>query len=158
MNWLTIVYIGVIFVAFYFLLIRPQQKRTKDQQALLSALRNGQRVVTIGGMYGTIERVSDDVIELRISDGVVVDVAKSAIARHVDTAGHLLDDEQEHEIEAEVGAGAIAKEAAGDAPAEPAKTGADADATDKGDSDADALGKTGDTPAEAKADDATKDE
>ena len=102
-NTLTFVWIAVIFVAFYFLLIRPQQKRAKEQQALLASLRSGQRIVTVGGLYGTIERVEGDIIELRISDGVVVEVNRSAIARHVDPEGHLLDDTEEEQIESGVG-------------------------------------------------------
>lgn len=93
MNTLTLVYIAVIFVAFYFLLIRPQQKRAKEQSSLMASLKHGDRIVTIGGLFGTIERIDDDVIELRISDGVVVDVARSAVARRVDSAGHVVEDE-----------------------------------------------------------------
>ena len=97
MNALTLVYIGVIFVAFYFLLIRPQQKRAKEQAVLMSSLKHGDRIVTVGGLYGTIERLEGDVIELRISDDVIVDVARVAIARKVDSTGHVVDDEPEDE-------------------------------------------------------------
>ena len=92
-NILTIVYIAVIFVAFYFLLIRPQQKRAKEQASLMASLKVGDRVVTVGGLYGTIARLDDDVVELRISDDVVVDVARVAIARRVDSAGHVVEDD-----------------------------------------------------------------
>lgn len=87
MNLITIGYIVVLFAALYFLIIRPQQKRSKDQQNLVSSLKAGDRIVTAGGLFGTIERVEDDVMELRIADGVVVDVAVSAVVRKVDSGG-----------------------------------------------------------------------
>ena len=93
MNPLTLIYIAVIFVAFYFLLIRPQQKRAKEQAALMSSLATGDRVVTVGGMFGTIERLDSEIVDLRISDGVVVEVARSAIASRVDSTGHLVEEE-----------------------------------------------------------------
>jgi preprotein translocase subunit YajC len=83
-NPLTIGYLVIIVVAFYFLLIRPQQKRQKEQQELMSALKPGDRVVTAGGLYGTIERLEDDTMELRIADGVVVDMARSSVVRRTD--------------------------------------------------------------------------
>jgi preprotein translocase subunit YajC len=92
-NVTTLAYIAVIFVAFYFLLIRPQQKRAKEQAHLMASLKNGDRIVTIGGLFGTIERLDDEVVELRISDSVVVDVARSAVARRVDSSGHVVEDE-----------------------------------------------------------------
>jgi preprotein translocase subunit YajC len=83
-NLLTVGYLVVIVVAFYFLLIRPQQKRQKEQQELMSALRPGDRVVTAGGLYGTIERIEDDLMELRIADGVIVDMSRSSVVRRAD--------------------------------------------------------------------------
>jgi preprotein translocase subunit YajC len=83
-NLLTVGYLAVIVVAFYFLLIRPQQKRQKEQQELMASLQPGDRVVTAGGLFGTIERVEDDMLELRIADGVVVDMARSSIVRRAD--------------------------------------------------------------------------
>jgi preprotein translocase subunit YajC len=92
-NPLTLIYIAVIFVAFYFLLIRPQQKRAKEQAALMASLATGDRVVTAGGLFGTIERLDSEIVDLRISDGVVVEVARSAIASRVDSTGHLVEEE-----------------------------------------------------------------
>jgi preprotein translocase subunit YajC len=83
-NLLTIGYLALIVVAFYFLLIRPQQKRQKETQDLMASLQVGDRVVTAGGLFGTIERLEDDHMELRIADGVVVDMARSSVVRRAD--------------------------------------------------------------------------
>ncbi|MCC7271857.1 MAG: preprotein translocase subunit YajC [Alphaproteobacteria bacterium] len=70
----------LIFVVFYFLLIRPQQKRMKDQKAMLAALRRGDKVVTGGGIIGTVARVpSDEEVVVDIADGVRVRVLRSTI-------------------------------------------------------------------------------
>lgn len=73
----------LLVVAFYFLLIRPQVKRQKEQQQLMASLAVGDRVVTIGGMYGTIVELGEDTVDLKIAEGVVVTYARSAIARKV---------------------------------------------------------------------------
>ncbi|MGH7047032.1 MAG: preprotein translocase subunit YajC [Stellaceae bacterium] len=70
----------LIFVVFYFLLIRPQQRKTKDHRAALGALRRGDRVVTGGGIIGTIVRVENpEEISVDIADGVRVRVVRSTI-------------------------------------------------------------------------------
>ena len=76
------VIILVVFVAvFYFLLIRPQQKRMKDQQAMLSRLATGDEVVTSGGILGRITEVNDTFITLEIADGVRIKVQKNQISQ-----------------------------------------------------------------------------
>jgi preprotein translocase subunit YajC len=70
----------LIFVVFYFLLIRPQQKKAKDHRATLDALRRGDRVVTGGGIIGTVVRVdSPDEVVVDIADGVRVRIVRSTI-------------------------------------------------------------------------------
>jgi preprotein translocase subunit YajC len=70
----------LIFVVFYFLLIRPQQKKAKDHRATLAALRRGDRVVTGGGIIGTIVRVDGpEEVTVDIADGVRVRVVRSTI-------------------------------------------------------------------------------
>lgn len=77
----------LIFVIFYFLLIRPQQKKQRKAQQeradLLKALKAGDKVVTTGGIYGTIVAVreKDDTVQLRIAQSVSVEAERSAIAR-----------------------------------------------------------------------------
>ena len=70
----------LIFVIFYFFLIRPQQKRAKEHKAMVAALKRGDEVITSGGVIGKIEKVyDDDKIDLIISDNVNVRVIKSTI-------------------------------------------------------------------------------
>ena len=70
----------LIFVIFYFFLIRPQQKRVKEHKAMVSTLKRGDEIVTAGGIVGKVERVlEDDKLELTISDGVQVKVVRSTI-------------------------------------------------------------------------------
>ena len=70
----------LIFVIFYFFLIRPQQKRIKEHKSMVGALKRGDQVVTSGGIVGKVEKVfDDDKIDLVISDNVTVKVVKSTV-------------------------------------------------------------------------------
>lgn len=70
----------LIFVIFYFLLIRPQQVKQRKWNEVLLTLKNGDQVVTTGGMKGTITRVKDDAFVLRVApDGLQIEVVKSAV-------------------------------------------------------------------------------
>ena len=77
----------LIFVIFYFLLIRPQQKRQRqaqqEREALLKAIKPGDKVVTTGGIYGTVVAVreKDDTVQLRIAQSVSIETERSAIAK-----------------------------------------------------------------------------
>lgn len=70
----------MVFIVFYLLLIRPQQKKQKEHQQLLAQLQKGDKVVTNGGLYGTISDAKEHVIILKIAENVKVEVVKSAIA------------------------------------------------------------------------------
>ena len=70
----------LLFAIFYFILIRPQQKKAKEHRQLLSSLRKGDRVVTAGGLYGTIVGLTDSVVTLEIADKVKVKVGRNYIA------------------------------------------------------------------------------
>jgi preprotein translocase subunit YajC len=70
----------LIFVIFYFFLIRPQQKKIKEHKLMVSALKRGDEVVTSGGIVGTVERIlGDDRVDIIISDNVTVQVVQSTI-------------------------------------------------------------------------------
>ena len=70
----------LIFVIFYFFLIRPQQKRIKEHKLMVAALKRGDEVVTSGGIVGKVERVlGDDKVDLLIADNVTVQVVQSTI-------------------------------------------------------------------------------
>ncbi|WP_296762332.1 preprotein translocase subunit YajC [Sediminimonas sp.] len=72
----------LIFVIMYFLLIRPQQKKVKEHQKMVEALRRGDQVVTQGGLIGKVTKVKDDnEIEVELAQGVKVRVVKSTVAQ-----------------------------------------------------------------------------
>lgn len=79
--WVSFFPMIVLFVLFYFMLIRPQQKQRREHEALLKALKKHDEVVTIGGMHGTILNIKDTTVTLRVDDNVKVEVDRSAIAR-----------------------------------------------------------------------------
>lgn len=69
----------VIFVLFYFMLIRPQMKRAKEQKKMIVALQKGDEVITTGGVLGKITKVSDQYMSLEIADNVVIQVQKATV-------------------------------------------------------------------------------
>ncbi|MDX5349413.1 MAG: preprotein translocase subunit YajC [Paracoccaceae bacterium] len=72
----------LIFVIFYFLLIRPQQKKMKEHRAMVEALRRGDQVVTAGGIVGKVSKVQEDgMVEIEIADGVKVKVVRHTISQ-----------------------------------------------------------------------------
>ena len=75
--------IVLIFVIFYFLLIRPQQKKQREHQKMLESIRKGDQVVTSGGIYGTVVGVKENIVVLKIADNVKIEVAKSAVSHIV---------------------------------------------------------------------------
>ncbi len=73
--------VGVFFVIFYFLLFRPQQKRAKEHQNLLSKLATGDEVVTTGGLLGKVIEVGESFVTLEIADGVRIKVQKMQVTQ-----------------------------------------------------------------------------
>jgi preprotein translocase subunit YajC len=71
---------AAIFVIFYFLLIRPARKQQKRHQEMVSALKKGDKVITQGGIHGTVEGVDDDVVKLRVADGVKIELSRTAVS------------------------------------------------------------------------------
>ena len=68
----------LIFIIFYFFLIRPQQKKAKEHKNMVSAIKRGDKIITSGGIFGTVERVmDDDKVEVSISDNVNIELVKS---------------------------------------------------------------------------------
>jgi preprotein translocase subunit YajC len=78
-SLVTFLPLVVIMVIFYVMLILPAQRRQKKTQAMLSELKSGDKVLTTGGIYGTIVGLEPDAVQLRIADQVKVKVARSAI-------------------------------------------------------------------------------
>ncbi|MBW1847726.1 MAG: preprotein translocase subunit YajC [Deltaproteobacteria bacterium] len=79
-QFTTFIPIILMFVIFYFLLIRPQQKKQKDHRALVNNLKKNDRVVTSGGIYGKITGVDDQTVTVEIADKVRVKVARGNIS------------------------------------------------------------------------------
>ena len=79
-NLLSYLPIILIFVAVYFLLIRPQQKKAKEHQALITKLSTGDEIVTTGGLLGKVVEVGDNFLTLEVADGVRVKVQKFQVA------------------------------------------------------------------------------
>ena len=69
----------VIFVLFYFMMIRPQMKRAKEQKNMIDALQKGDEVITAGGQLGKVVKVGENYVSVEIADNVVVNVQKAAI-------------------------------------------------------------------------------
>jgi len=76
----TLVTFGLVFVIFYFLIIRPQNKKKKDAADLLKALKKGDRVVTIGGIHGTIQSLKEDTVILKVDGNTKMTMSRSAIS------------------------------------------------------------------------------
>ncbi|MCC6548952.1 MAG: preprotein translocase subunit YajC [Ignavibacteriaceae bacterium] len=75
----TIVMFGAIFAIFYFMVMRPQQKRAKEREKMLSNVQKGDKVVTSGGLHGTVAGMEDNFIILQVSDNVKLKFEKAAI-------------------------------------------------------------------------------
>ena len=78
-SWSGIVMLVLIFVVFYFFLIRPQSKRQKELRKFQDSLVSGKRVVTSGGIYGKVREVKDNVVILEVADNVRIKVNKSMV-------------------------------------------------------------------------------
>jgi preprotein translocase subunit YajC len=76
-----------MFAIMYFLIIRPQQKQRRERETLLRAIKKGDRVVTSGGLYGTVVGLSEHTVTLKVADQVKLDFERSAIGRIVPAAG-----------------------------------------------------------------------
>lgn len=75
-----IVFLVAIFALFYFVMIRPQRKRQKEQQAMMQGLQKGDRVITAGGIYGTIDSLSEDSIVIKVEGGTTLRVARGSVS------------------------------------------------------------------------------
>lgn len=74
----------LVFVIFWFLMIRPQQKRMREHQAQIAAVKKGDRVVTGGGLIGKVTKVSDAEVEVELGQGVKVTAVKSTLTQVID--------------------------------------------------------------------------
>ena len=76
----TIIMFGAIFLIFYFMIIRPQQKRSKEREKMLSNVQKGDKVVTSGGMHGTVVHIEEKTVLVQVSDNVKLKFERGAIS------------------------------------------------------------------------------
>jgi preprotein translocase subunit YajC len=74
-----IIMMVAIFAIFYFIMIRPQQKKMKEHKKMLDAVKKGDEIVTAGGIYGIVEGVSPDTLTVKIAEGVKVKITRSSV-------------------------------------------------------------------------------
>lgn len=80
----NLIFLVIIVAVFYFLLIRPQQRRVKQHQQLIGSIDIGDEVVTAGGVYGRVEKVDDESFYLKVDDSTTMRFAKGAVNRKVE--------------------------------------------------------------------------
>lgn len=81
---MQIVLFAIIFGIFYFIVFRPMRKRQRETEEMLRNLERGARVVTTGGIHGTIAGIQGDIVQLKVTDSVKLQVSKSAVASVID--------------------------------------------------------------------------
>ena len=80
-NMMNLLFLGGIVVVFYFFFIRPQAKKQKEQTNFLGDLKKGDRIVTTAGIIGTITKLDETTVTMKISEKAVMDVLKSAVSK-----------------------------------------------------------------------------
>lgn len=88
--YLNLVPLGFMLAIFYFFIIRPQQRKSKEHQNMLGNLKKGDQVLTQGGLYGTVQGFKGGALELKIADNVKVLVAKSSVTSKVNAPSETL--------------------------------------------------------------------
>ncbi|MCL2138403.1 MAG: preprotein translocase subunit YajC [Treponema sp.] len=106
--WSSLFIFIPIIAIFYFLIIRPQNKKQKETQRMLSTLKKGDRVFTIGGIHGTIQSIRDQSVIVKVDDNTKIEFSRSAISG-IDTTAREDKNENKDEDEAEIEAPADEK-------------------------------------------------
>ena len=78
-DWTLLAIMAAMFAAFYFLMIRPQRKRQKEQQKMLEELKKGDKIITAGGMFGTIESIDDESMVVRVESGATIRMLRNSV-------------------------------------------------------------------------------
>ena len=76
----TLIMFGLIFFIFYFMILRPQQKRQKDRKKMLEAVKKGDKIVTVGGVHGTVMGIDDKTILVQVAENVKIKLEKTAVS------------------------------------------------------------------------------
>jgi len=85
----TIITFGLVIAIFYFLIIRPQNKKQKKTKNMLSALKKGDKVQSIGGIRGVVQNVNDDTVVVKVDDNTKIEFVKSAIGEVLEVSAEL---------------------------------------------------------------------
>ena len=80
-NWSFLIMIVLLFVVMWLFMIRPQQKKQKEMEKFRNELKKGDKVVTIGGIYGTVNEIADKTVDIEISKGVSIRVDKASLVK-----------------------------------------------------------------------------
>ena len=80
-TWIMVGFLALMFVAFYFLLIRPQRKRQQEQAQLAAKIQPGDRVITWSGIYGEVVSADEDTIVIKVESGATIRMARAAVAQ-----------------------------------------------------------------------------
>ena len=86
-GWMQIIPLILIFVVFWFILIWPQQRRQKQHRKMIESLKKGDRIVTIGGIYGTVTYIGENTIFIKVDDNTKLEISKGAVASIVERKG-----------------------------------------------------------------------
>ena len=89
----ALLYLGILVAAFLLLIVRPQRRQMAAHRALVASLQVGDEVVTSGGIYGKIRGLDDGTVDLEVASGVVLRVARGAIAQRLEAEEHPADDD-----------------------------------------------------------------
>jgi len=100
-NWMGLLMFPAIIAIFYFLIIRPQNKKQKETKKMLEALKKGDRIVTIGGIHGTIQNVRANTVIVKVDENVKLEFSRSAISSIEAVAKDDKEDEEEEKEEAD---------------------------------------------------------
>ncbi|HAK46422.1 MAG TPA: preprotein translocase subunit YajC [Spirochaeta sp.] len=97
----TFITFGLVIAIFYFLIIRPQNKKQKKTKQMLSALKKGDRVQSIGGIRGVVQKVNDDTVVVKVDDNTKLEFAKSAVGEVIEVSAEPKKVEKESSSESE---------------------------------------------------------
>lgn len=95
----TLMYLVVIIAVFYFLILRPQQAQQKKRAEMMNSMQPGAKVVTIGGICGTLVKATDDKIFIEVADGVVIEMLRTAISTVVSPEDAVAAEEDEEDFD-----------------------------------------------------------
>lgn len=88
------IYLLILVAAFYFLIVRPQRRQQQFRRQVIAAVEVGDEIITTGGVFATVVGLDDDTLDVRIADGVVVKIARGAVAQRI------MDDEPADSLDA----------------------------------------------------------